>query len=106
MQDQSVEKDNCPVPPKHIYYSKFPSLCHNASVVIVKSKNGEYVTQNCTKCGNADPLDISGVPTFYCPVCNKPVERVKRTKSLYDCRHCKIKWELATIVPDWKELFP
>ncbi len=94
------------MPPKHIYYSKFPSLCHNASVVIVKSKNGEYVTQNCTKCGNADPLDISGVPTFYCPVCNKPVERVKRTKSLYDCRHCKIKWELATIVPDWKELFP
>lgn len=94
-------------PPKHIYYAKYPSHCHNAPVVIVKSKNGGHATQNCTQCGNAETLDIGAMPLyFYCPICNKPVERVKRTKSLFDCPRCKIKWELHTLVPEWKDLFP
>jgi hypothetical protein len=74
--------------------------------VIVKSKNGSYVTQNCSQCGTAEPVDVETLPTIYCILCNKPVERVKRTKSVFECRHCKIKWEFATLVPDWKELFP
>lgn len=94
------------MPPKHIYYSKYPSPCHNAGMVIVKNKNGPYVSQNCSECGEQQPLDIESLPTFYCPVCDKPVERVKRTKSMYDCPRCKIKWEWTTIVPAWQELYP
>lgn len=93
--------------PKHIYYGKYPSLCHNASTVIVKSKSGGFVTQNCTKCGDADQIQVEAMPDyFFCPVCDKPVERVKRTKSMFECRRCQIKWDLVTIVPEWSELFP
>ena len=93
--------------PKHIYYGKRTSTCHGKPTVIVKSKQGEYVTANCTKCGDADHVDIEALPDyFFCPVCDKPVERVKRTKSMFECKRCQIKWELHTIVPEWKELFP
>ena len=93
--------------PKHIYYGKFPSQCHDAPTVLVKSKNGGYVTQNCTKCGDADHIEVAAMPEyFFCPLCDKPVERVKRTKSMYDCKRCQIKWELHTIVPEWSDLFP
>jgi len=95
------------VKPKHVYYGNFPSPCHGVPTVIVKSKNGGYVTQNCTQCGDADHVDIPALPLyFHCPVCDTPVERVKRTKSVYECRHCKIKWELHTLVPEWSSLFP
>lgn len=94
------------MPPKHIYYAKYPSHCHRASVVIVKNDAGR-VSQHCTQCGNAEPLDLGAMPEyFHCPLCNKPVTRVKRTKTLFECSRCSIKWELEQIVPAWRELFP
>lgn len=95
------------MPPRHIYYGKYPSSCHSSSTVLVKNKTAGQVSLNCTRCGSPAPLDIETMPSFlYCPVCDKPVERVKRTKTMFDCPRCQIKWELQTLVPEWTDLFP
>lgn len=95
------------MPPRHIYYGKYPSSCHNSSTVLVKNKTAGQVSLNCSQCGSPAPLDIETMPSFlYCPVCDKPVERVKRTKTMFDCPRCQIKWELQTLVPEWTDLFP
>lgn len=83
------------------------SPCHNAASVIVKSREGGLVTQNCTVCGKRRSLKYSELPTLKCSKCNVLLTQgVNGNKNYaYTCKVCDSSWVLADLVFPWQELF-
>ena len=88
------------------------STCCGAKELLVRSRNGGFVSRDCLACGmRADYVRPTLIPDLDCIGClkfNRPstVEPViKELNYWYRCTGCGREWELAAIVPDWSEAF-
>jgi hypothetical protein len=88
-----------------LYGSQSP--CHQRRSIIVRSRSGGFVTQNCEYCGKPRALQLSELPDLSCGGCGKTLERYKtrRGNYAYRCRSCARTHVLAYLVPSWAELF-
>ena len=82
------------------------SWYHNADSIIVKSRDGGFVTQNCAECGTPRALKFIELPHLQCR-CGANLSPGKSCYGnyAYSCQRCGKAWELHTLVPKWVELF-
>jgi hypothetical protein len=99
------------MPQRMLLYSKTDcGWCHG-KLVIVKSRLGGYVTENCIKdCakngGGPRTIEMRELPDLDCQKCGTPMQPVKVHKNYgYRCPTCSSVQELHDLVPWWNELF-
>ena len=74
--------------------------------VVVRSRNGGFVTQNCESCGAPHSLSFGDLPACKCH-CGTDYAPCKTLMGnyAYTCPSCNAIVELHTLVPHWNELF-
>ncbi len=94
------------------------STCCKARNVIVLSKSGGYLSQNCEACGRKCDLSFEDIPNLTCPTCVVPIRPgyskngvfsatyVRAWNYGYCCSVCGYLVELAALVPPYAERFP
>lgn len=86
------------------------SHCHQAKELLVRSREGGFVTRNCLKCGHPDTVTLEGLPTLHCDCCGHMLESTIDNSDYgnyyYKCGKCNRSWKLGDVLPDWFELFP
>jgi len=86
-----------------------PSKCCTVPTVIVQSRDGGLVSQNCSKCGHPDYIRLSELPPLACPRCKVQLQitdtKNNRKNYWYICPQCNSETLLANVVPHWSELF-
>lgn len=83
------------------------SQCCNRPSLIVRSRDGGFVTQNCEKCGKPRKIGLAELPPLICSKCGKhltPFINVEKNYA-YTCPCCGTQWKLCNLVPDWSENF-
>ena len=88
-------------------YANASSDCCRAKALLVRSRQGGFVSRNCLRCGKSGYVGVHQLPDLQCEFCNTPlgVRKVDGTNYFYVCGECGRKWELASVLPDWSELF-
>ena len=78
--------------------------------LVVRSKDGGYVTSNCIKCGNSDTLNFAQFEALdlwvSCPQCQDRMNAVMVPWGNYGfvCDACDVAIDLADLVPGYKEI--
>jgi hypothetical protein len=82
-----------------------PSRCCNAEALLVKSREGGYVSKNCTHCNKSGYAQPSDIEPFEC--CGKiwPVVIINKNYH-WQCGVCQTTAMVADYVPKWSDLFP
>lgn len=91
------------------------SKCCDKPVILVESKSGGYVTQNCPKCGKlADTLkedDFLKINLWKinvlvaCPKCKQEMKPEVTDKNYtFTCRKCDIAILLASLLPRYEQI--
>ncbi len=95
------------VPPDG-YYAKGRSPCHRARMLLVRSREGGYVSKNCCDCGKSMHVRPSELPELLCGSCRTPlaVWYLDGKNYFYVCKHCGESVLLASILPWWSQYFP
>jgi len=90
---------------KLLYGSESP-CCHSPSL-IVKSREGGFVTQNCTACGKPRAISFAELPPLGCSRCGHRLEAFRDAYSnyCYRCPACRLEFQLAEVIPHWAEYF-
>jgi hypothetical protein len=88
-------------------YSKWLSSCCSHRALLVRSRDGGFVSQNCLKCGEPSYVNERALPDLACDHCQThlSIERLDGQNYFYVCHKCEHSWKLADIVPHWSELF-
>lgn len=88
------------------YYGSL-SPCHNIPRLIVLSREGGFVTQNCLECGEPKTLPFEDLPVIICNHCDIKMNAfINSDKNYaYKCSRCEQEFELATVVPHWQNRF-
>ena len=83
------------------------SSCHGCRSIIVRSREGGFVTQNCEECGLPRALHFNELPELVCGECVEILESYITVLGNYGyrCRRCGKKHLLANLVPHWSERF-
>jgi hypothetical protein len=82
------------------------SNCCNYNALIVKSREGGFVSQNCLKCGKPGTVRLEDLPDLKCDFCSSALSKEIRQKNyFYACPKCKRDWKLADNLPHWLRLF-
>jgi hypothetical protein len=88
------------------------SRCCKAQELLVRSRDGGFVTGDCLNCGStADYVNLKQIPELDCASCLKlkrpnTVEPIlKEPNYWYRCTACGREWEIPDIVPTWSEAF-
>lgn len=94
-------------PKKDIYLERI-SRCHSTWLVVVRSKDGGYVTANCNKCGKQDTVRREDFDNIRykcpCPVCQVPMKpTMLEMNYCYKCDLCDLFVWLADLVPDYQQ---
>ncbi len=96
---------------------KHPSQCCNRPTVIVRSREGGAVTQNCSECGSRQYIWQDEIPPVQCSKCKvvleldqrerppQPGKKDKRGSYFYACPICHGQWDVASLVPPWSAHF-
>jgi hypothetical protein len=90
---------------KRVIHSLTLSPCCNASQQLVRSRDGNFVTQDCIACGKkARTLALAEIPSIRCPVCPTMltigfVDKNYGTR----CAECGSVFELGTLLPHWQD---
>lgn len=87
------------------------SECCNKPQLLVKSRNGGFVSRNCLKCGKSARINGKQMPDLDCEGCAQ--FRRHRTVAVelmegdfwYGCEACRRKWQVSEIIPRWEDLF-
>lgn len=87
--------------------SETPSPCHHRPSIIVQSRKGGFVTQNCGTCGVPRALRLWELPAVQCPRCGIDLDSGTNANRNYEysCRQCRFRCQVAELVPRWHELF-
>lgn len=88
-------------------YSTASSPCCDYKALLVRSRSGGFVSRNCLKCGTSHYVNSSQLPELVCDFCENEL-RVRKSDGKnyhYVCDTCDLAWQLAGVVPDWRELF-
>lgn len=88
-------------------YSTKLSRCCRQRALLVRSRAGGLVSQNCLKCGKPEYADESALPELMCDMCESQltVEKLDKKNYFYVCARCNRNWLLANSLPHWSELF-
>lgn len=88
-------------------FSKTSSKCCQAKALVVQSRAGGFISQNCLKCGKSDYINEHALPDLDCDSCARPlnIERIDGQNYFYVCRQCNRNWKIGDTVPHWQELF-
>jgi ribosomal protein S27E len=88
-------------------FAKTSSRCCQAKALVVQSRAGGFVSQNCLKCGKPEYINEHALPDVDCDFCGRrlAVERVDGQNYFYVCRQCNRNWKLGDSVPSWSDLF-
>ena len=83
------------------------SWCCREQSIIVQSRDGGFVTQNCEGCGGPRNLPLKDIPSLRCEACGTKLNiGINHQKNYaYSCPDCGHQWELASLVFRWDELF-
>lgn len=83
------------------------SQCHGSPSLIVLSRPGGLVSQNCIECGKPRLLSSSELPTIICDLCSKEMKSfINADKNYaYECQECGKVVVLPNIVPLWQDRF-
>lgn len=83
------------------------SLCHGTKSIIVRSREGGFITQNCAHCGKPRAIKLEDLPDRACERCNVLCEKITNNfkNYAYKCPICRKEIEVAKLVPHWDELF-
>lgn len=92
---------------KRFLYSSVLSPCCDYKALLVQSRSGGFVSQNCLKCGKPHYVNIKQLPELICDFCNATLDITKLDGINYHyvCKSCNRSWQLASMLPDWSELF-
>jgi hypothetical protein len=90
-----------------ILNGKRPSQCCSLPTILVRSRDGGWITQNCSdpKCGKPYKIFTPEMPDLRCNQCGSQLTALIRHNYFYRCDRCDLEWELAPLLPDWHELF-
>jgi hypothetical protein len=74
--------------------------------VIVQSRSGGFVSQDCESCGASRYLPEGALPALTCTKCRRPVAKYRDVFSnyAYRCAPCGVQFRLWDVVPSWQEL--
>lgn len=87
-----------------IIYTSEPSPCCEVAQIVLRSREGGFITQNCQQCGKPSSVRLSDLPPN-CPICGSNAKQVMIDRNYgYDCPKCG-KYEVGSIVPHWSEEF-
>jgi len=91
---------------QQVIYGRFLSRCCRARQVIVRSRDGGFVTQGCEQCGKARPIRFDELPDLSCPICLATMKAEFFNKNYsYRCKTCPRIFQLYMHVPWWNEWF-
>ena len=83
-----------------------PSFCCRAPQLLVRSRQGGFVTCNCSKCGRPNYVGREQLPAIRCEKCGTAMESGKQWSNYcYKCGRCGHSFELWTRLPWWHEHF-
>lgn len=87
-------------------YSNGLSDCHKTKALLVRSREGGFVTRNCLRCGKPGYVGPHHLPNLECEFCGGPlVVKLLDKNYCYICGKCDRQWELPSLLPHWTELF-
>ena len=89
-------------------YSAGHSQCCDHKALLVRSRAGGFVSQNCLKCGRESAyVGLNQLPDLECEICAVPlaVGKLDGQNYFYKCGKCGRTWKLADYLPHWSELF-
>lgn len=88
-----------------LLFATSQSHCHAAPQLLVQSREGGFITKNCTMCGESRRVGFHELPSLSCD-CGQMMEKKMMLKNYgYSCGHCSREFELWTRVPYWAHLF-
>jgi hypothetical protein len=91
-------------PKRVVIHSRSRSQCCRALQQLVRSRSGNYVTQDCVACGKkATTLSLSEIPNIKCPKCSNPLSASYIGRNYGFTCGCGCTLELGDIVPNWEE---
>ncbi len=87
--------------------SKRLSSCCGYSALVVQSRNGGFVSQDCLKCLSTSQLiKASDLPDLVCETCEQALTvRVIDKNYFYVCQRCNDRWMIWSNVPNWRVAF-
>ena len=88
-------------------YGTQVSGCCKSKTLLVRSRDGGLVSENCLHCGRPAYIRLENLPILDCDFCCSPLKAKRDTTSsyVYHCEQCARVWKLADTVPHWSELF-
>ena len=87
-------------------YSEGLSDCCNSRMLLVRSREGGFVSRNCLRCGKPDYVGQHHLPDLDCDFWGTRLGvRTIESNYFYLCGQCGRRWELPTVRPHWSELF-
>lgn len=92
---------------KRFLYAAVESRCCRAKTLLVRSRQGGFVSRNCLKCGKPDYVNEQQLPSLHCDYCSRAmvVRKVDGQNYFYVCDNCNRNWQLSEVLPHWDELF-
>jgi len=86
-------------------YGEKVSKCCKVPTILVQSREGGFVTQNCSNCGKSRSIRLEELPILYCGECKEQLEAFQNKNYFYRCVNCGFSWELPSIIPHWSKEF-
>ena len=89
-----------------LIYSRSDSPCCGYPSIVVRSREGGFVTQNCRKCHKPRGIIPKEFPMEKCSKCHGEMSIVKVNKNYaYKCNRCGKTDMVYLLVPSWEEQF-
>src|SRR5580693_4010752 len=87
------------------------SDCCESRMILIRSREGGFVSQNCLRCGKAYRVQDREIPDLDCDSCKwspkgSVMVKIIDKNYVYECERCRKRWVLAELLPHWSELFP
>jgi len=100
--------------PMRIVGPRHSECCDKATLLVESSKEGRYVTANCSKCNERGYLTEDEFRQLKlwvsCPRCNNKMEatmienKFKKRIYIYHCIQCNINLPFSALLPRWEDL--
>jgi len=92
---------------KRFIFGTRQSPCCTRSMLLVRSRRGGFISQNCIQCGKPSWVNMAELPQILCDHCGTEltVQKVDGQNYFYVCEPCGKQWMLGEVLPDWQELF-
>jgi hypothetical protein len=86
------------------------SRCCGVDALLVKSRDGGFITKNCTSCEKPDTVRPNEIPDQNCDRCKGGPDGLIGVIEKYDgyyyrCERCRDECKISDILPHWSTKF-